>query len=180
MDEAMRAIRQAQAVDPLSLIINTEVGRLLYFLRRYDAAIAQYSRVLEMDSNFALAHLHLGTALVQQGRYTEAIAAFHKAASVGGAAPAANLGRAYALAGQRPEAEQIFQRLITESEGGLVPPFAMAVLYTSLGDHERAISWLEGGVAARGPLFLKVDPVWDVLRPHPRFQAVVLQAGLTP
>jgi eukaryotic-like serine/threonine-protein kinase len=181
LDEALAAIRRAQGLDPLSLVINTEVGRVYYFARRYDDAIAQYSRTLEMDQNFALAHLHLGMALVQKGLNTEAIAEFRKAAPLGGPMPAVGVIRAHALAGRRREANDLFQQLLGRMEHGFAPPYAMALAYTSLGDHERAISWLEKGTGdAGGGWFLKVNPPWDVLRSNPRFQAVVRRAGLTP
>jgi serine/threonine-protein kinase len=182
LDEAIAAIRRAQALDPLSLIINTEAGRLLYFSRQYDAAVAQYSRTLEMDPNFALAHGHLGTVLVAKGLYTEAIAEFERAESA--RAPIALVGRirAYALSGRRDEALRFSQRMLPQLENGFAPPYAMAVLSVSLRDYDGALAWLEKGTEGTyfGAWFLKVDPVWDVLRPNPRFQAVVRRAGLAP
>jgi tetratricopeptide (TPR) repeat protein len=180
LDEAMVAIHRAQALDPLSLIINTEVGRLLFFMRQYDAAIAQFSRTLEMDPNFALAHLHLGSVLVEKRMYSEAIAEFQKAGSLGGAAPAASLGWAYARAGRKREAEEVLRRVIRESEHTFTPPAAMATLYTGLGDNERAIAWLDKGVSQGGPLFLKVDPRWDSLRSDPEFQRLTKRIGVGP
>jgi tetratricopeptide (TPR) repeat protein len=180
VEDALTAIRQAQALDPLSLIVNVEVGRLLYFSRQYDAAIAQYSRIFEMDPNFALAHLHLGMALVQKGAYSEALTEFDRAAPVGGLMPAAGRARAYALAGRRQEAEGILQALLERSTREFVPPYAMALLYVSLQDHERAIDWLEKGAREGGAWFLKVNPSWDPLQSNPRYQAIVRRIGLAP
>ena len=180
LEEAMTAMRRAQAVDPLSLIINTEIGRLLYFSRQYDAAIAQYRKTLEMDPNFALAHLHLGGALLQKGSYAEALAEFEKAPAAGGPMPDVGRARAYALAGRRRESEEILRVLLERSKQGFVPPFAMALLYVTLQDHERALDWLEKGAAEGGAWFLKVHPAWDPLQSSPRYQAIVRSVGLVP
>ena len=62
VEEALREIRLAQELDPLSLIINTDVAEMLYYGRRYDEAIRQAQKTLEMDSSFPLAHRVLGLA----------------------------------------------------------------------------------------------------------------------
>jgi eukaryotic-like serine/threonine-protein kinase len=182
LEEAIAAIRRAQGLDPLSLIINTEVGRLLYFARQYDAAVAQYSRTLEMDPNFAQAHTNLGMVLVEKGLYSEAIAEFQKARSAGGPMSAVGQIRAYALAGRRDEALDASRRLRQELENGFAPSFAMAMMSLSLGDHDDALAWLEKGTKGNyfAAWYLKVHPAWDVLRPNPRFQALMRRVGLAP
>src|SRR5687768_5764225 len=67
--EALREIRLAQELDPLSLIINTDVAELLYYARQYDDAIRQAQKTLEMDSSFALAHRVLALAYEQKGMF---------------------------------------------------------------------------------------------------------------
>jgi len=182
LTDALQAIRRAQAIDPLSLIINTEVGRILYFSREYDAAIAQLEKTIEMDPNFAMAHLHLGSVFVEQGRYHEAADEYAKAAAVGGPAPAVNLAWVHARAGQRQEAEATLQRLRVSPTERFVPPFAFAMLYLSLGNQERAIDWIEHGLSTpgNGPWFLKVHPRFDMLKSNPRFQALLRREGLAP
>jgi serine/threonine-protein kinase len=180
LEEATAAMRRAQALDPLSLIINTEVGRLLYFSRQYDAAIAQYRRTLELDPEFAVSHLHLGMALVQTGSHAEALSEFEKASPVGGFMPDVGRARTYALSGRRREAEEILHGLLERAKHDFVPPYAMALLYVSLQDHERALEWLEKGARDGGAWFLKVNPPWDPLQSTPRYQAIVRSVGLTP
>ncbi|TMH96829.1 tetratricopeptide repeat protein, partial [Candidatus Bathyarchaeota archaeon] len=41
-DEALAEMSRAEALDPLSLAINTGVGHVLYLSRQYDRAIDQY------------------------------------------------------------------------------------------------------------------------------------------
>src|SRR5207249_1801610 len=78
-DEALVEIRRAHELDPLSLIISTAVGRVLHFQRRYEDAIEQCRRTLDMDAQFVQARLDLGMACAQAGRHDEAIAQFESA-----------------------------------------------------------------------------------------------------
>ncbi|HEX7668012.1 MAG TPA: tetratricopeptide repeat protein, partial [Polyangiaceae bacterium] len=72
-DEAIREVKRAQELDPLSLVGNVDVGLVLHFARRDDEAIPWFRRVLDMDPNFLRAHWGLGLALGEKRRYDEAI-----------------------------------------------------------------------------------------------------------
>jgi tetratricopeptide (TPR) repeat protein len=54
-DEAVREIKRAQELDPLSIPINAMVGHVLMMARRYDEAIDQFKKTLELDGGFNLA-----------------------------------------------------------------------------------------------------------------------------
>ena len=58
-DEAISEVKRALELDPLSLIINSDLGRTYYFARRYDEAIEQLRKTLEMDPNFYLRALDI-------------------------------------------------------------------------------------------------------------------------
>ncbi len=62
LEEAFAEMRRALELDPLSLIINAEMGWMFYVAHQYDRAIEQYRKSLELDRNFVLAHLYLGLA----------------------------------------------------------------------------------------------------------------------
>ncbi|GAH12575.1 unnamed protein product, partial [marine sediment metagenome] len=78
-DEALKEIKIAQKLDPLSIIINTNEAWMYYFARQYYRAIEQFKKSLEMDPNFAVTHLRLGRTLLQKGLHDEAIEEFQKA-----------------------------------------------------------------------------------------------------
>src|SRR5207248_8424087 len=59
-EEAVAAVKQAQELDPLSLIINAAVGRQLYWARQYDQASEQLRKTLELDPKFSATHFRLG------------------------------------------------------------------------------------------------------------------------
>ena len=180
----------AQELEPLSLNINTQVGRIFYFMRRYDEAIAQYQKTLEMDPNFVIAHFQLGWAYEKKEMYQEAIAEYEKTislreqrgaeAGIGGRGGVeARIGRVYALSGKRREAQEVLDELKEMAKQSYVAPLSMAVIYDGFGDKEEAISWLEKAFAeGRTNMGLKVDPTWDSLRPEPRFQDLLRRMGL--
>ena len=135
-----------------------------------------------MDPNFALAHSYLGMVLVEKRLYAEAIAEFQRAESLGAPMPVVGRVRAYACAGRKVEALAASRQLHRELEKRFAPPFAMAMVAVSLEDHDGALAWLEKGTQGTyfGAWYLKVHPAWDVLRPDPRFQAILRRAGLAP
>ena len=104
-DEALEEIRRARELDPLSLTLNANVAWILAIGGQYEQAIDQSRKTLEIDPNFPLGHYRLGQTYVLSGRYVEAVAALEKARALSGNPRAtAELGLAYALAGNRNEA----------------------------------------------------------------------------
>src|SRR5947208_8764792 len=105
-EDALQEIRAAQRLDPLSLIINTDVGEILYYGRRPDEAIEQGRRALEIDSAFPLAHRVLGFAYLAKRQFAPAIEELGPTARLSGDQPdlLAVLALAYAEAGRRAEA----------------------------------------------------------------------------
>jgi eukaryotic-like serine/threonine-protein kinase len=180
-DEALRENRRAQELDPLSLVINTNVGTILYFARRYDEAIEQCRKTLDMDSTFALAHYRLGSAYEEKGMYREAIAEFRQAAAYSNQHPTvlAALAHAYAVSGDRGEAQKALDELTKLSERRYVSAYGVAVVHAGLGEKEQALRWLEKAVEQRDYMNrLKVDPRLDPLRTDPRFSELLRKVGL--
>jgi tetratricopeptide (TPR) repeat protein len=100
-DEAVKEIRRAQELDPLSLPVNASIVYVLYLCRRYDEAIEAGKKTLELDAAFPLTHQRLGLPYVQKKMYREAIAEFQQAVNNSNRAPQAliSLGHAYAVSG---------------------------------------------------------------------------------
>jgi len=182
LDEAMAEIKWAQDLDPLSLIINTAVGMIIYFRRQPDQAIEQLRQTLEIDPNFVPAQLQLGMFYVQQQRFQEAIAEFQKAINLAGENPIALalLGHAYAASGKRREALAILAQLQQPSLQPFVSPSHLALVYLGLGEKDRVFEWLEKAYAQRSNylVYLKVEPLFDGLRSDLRFAALLKKMGL--
>ena len=103
LDEAIKEIRRAFELDPLSLPISSNIGLLLYLARQYDQAIDQLTRTLEMDQNFVYPHWERALVYEQKRMYEEAIAGFEKAIALSGRGtlPTSMLGHAYAVSGRK-------------------------------------------------------------------------------
>ncbi len=182
VEEALREIRLAQQLDPLSLIINTDVAELLYYARRYDEAIRQAQKTLEMDSSFALAHRVLGWGYEQKGMYKESIAEMQTLVRLSGRADysLAALGRSYALSGNRKEAEKLLRELLALDPQKPGTSIGLALLYAALGNKDQAFFWLDKSAQERmGIILIKVEPYFDSLRSDPRFRAIERRMALT-
>lgn len=175
--EAMIQINKAQGLDPLSLIINANIGWLLFFERNYDQAKQRLQRTLEMDPNFMSAQVKLGWVYEQQGKYELAIEQLKIALSLSGedANILALLGHSYALAGRTTEARRIITNLMTVSLKQYISPYWIGLIYASLGDNDQAFQWLNEAVKERsgGLVWLGVEPKLDRLRSDPRFSELL-------
>jgi len=144
-DDALRELKRAQELDPLSPIIS--VGVALEYLSKHDSnsAIEQCQRVIELDSSIHGAHHNLGFAYLQQHRYEEAIAELQKAVELSGriSLNLASLGYCYALAGKRAEALAIIKELEERHARGQATGLQLATVYAGLGDKDHAFAWLE-------------------------------------
>jgi DNA-binding SARP family transcriptional activator len=182
LDEAIAEEMRAQELEPLSLIINTNLGTLFYLTRQYDEAIDQYRKALEIDSNFIIAYWMLGLAYEQKSMFDESIAEFQTAIALSGgsALPIALLGHAYAMSGKKDEALKVLNELHELSKRGYISSYRVAAIYFGLREAEQAFEWLQRAVEERDAWlnWLRVDPVFDDLRSDRRFQGLLKQVGL--
>jgi tetratricopeptide (TPR) repeat protein len=182
-EEGITYIRKAQAVDPLSLIINANVGYILYVSRRYDEALAAVKKTLDLDPSFYLAYEYLGYIHEQQKLYDKSVAALQKAKSLSpdNMTIQAELARAYAVAGQKEKARAILNELLETSKSSYVSSFDIANIYIGLGEKDPAMEWLEKAYQGRSDqlAYLKMDPRLDPLRSDSRFIKLLTRVGLS-
>ncbi len=183
-EEALREIRLAQELDPLSLIINTDVGEMLYYARRYDDAVEQARRTLEMDSGFALAHHLLGVAYLAKRQFVPATQALEAAARISGgrADVLASLGHAYAEAGRTQEARKVLDELEQASQHRPDMAHWIATILAGLGEKDQALAWLEQSYQEHNGalILLKVAPELDPLRSDAQFQDLMRRVFRLP
>jgi tetratricopeptide (TPR) repeat protein len=180
LDEALMELNTAQQLDPLSMAVNNDLGRALYYARRYDEAIEQYRKIIQLYPSSADAHLNLALTYAEKSVLESAIRELRTWANLSGDEPQALLGYTYAVAGRRDEALRILGELEERAKTVRVSPVSMAVIHARLGNHDRAFALLEQAVQQRSPfvLFLKVHPRLDPLRSDPRFTQLLRQVGL--
>ncbi len=173
--QALYEIRKAQSLDPLSLIIDTNVGWIEYLDRQNDAAIAEFRKCLELDGSFVRARTRLGTAELQAGNAAAAVADLQAAEKASGDPYVSGLlGEALARAGQTAAAEQVLRDLQTRKATKYVPPFAIALVYLGLNRKAEALQALQEAADDRSTsmVYAKIDPSLDPLRSDPRFAAI--------
>ncbi|MBT9167992.1 MAG: hypothetical protein DDT19_01336 [Syntrophomonadaceae bacterium] len=80
-DEAMRELRLVQALtgDPkIYAIVHNALGNVYADGEQYDFALEEFSKVIELDSEFALARFNLGAVYYNLKQYENSILAFEK------------------------------------------------------------------------------------------------------
>src|SRR5438874_1553906 len=169
-------MQRAAELDPLSLVINTNLGNAYLHNNRLDEAIAQFRKAIEMDPNFYFAQWSYGQALMLQKKIPDAIAQFEKAASItDDPIPLAMLGLAYGVNGRKDDAQKILAKLVESRAQRFTPAYSLALVCLGLGDQDQAINWLEesyrehdgNNIAA-----IRIDPSLAPLHGNPRFEAL--------
>lgn len=188
-EEALAEMQRAIELEPLSLRFSLNRARYLYFFtRRYDHAIDQLHKTLELEENSAAAHEWLGYAYEQMGMQREAVSAWSRALTLSGAGEqASELERTYAAAGfeaavRAPEKRRLTRLDNRVKRGEHVPAGAYVTAYTRMGDREQAFAWLNKAAEERNRLALefKVNPLYDPLRDDPRFADQLRRIAPTP
>ena len=142
-----------------------------------------------MNARLADAHSCLGLAYLQERMYDRAIAELQKAEGLaelqkGDSRPgvSANLGYAYAVSAQTGEARKVLGELKRLSEQRYVSPYGLAVVFTGLGDKDKAFEWLQKACEDRSNQIrnVNVDPKLDSLRTDPRYPELLRCIGLPP
>ena len=112
--------------------------------RRYDDAVEQCRKALELDPNYSLGHFWLGLACSQKSMHNEALTSLKTARGLLGNIPYSIAGLAYAFArvGQRPEAEELLQE-VAAFQRYYVDPYNLAIIHAGLGECDRVFDDLE-------------------------------------
>jgi len=176
--EAAAEVRRALRLDPFSLAIGASAALVLGLAGHHDEAIEQCLKTLEMDpTGFYQTHFVLGASYEVKGMLEEAVQAFQSAVNLSNRNPhmLAALGHAFATSGRTPEARLVAEELKQRASQKYVPPYNIAMVYAGLGRKDEAFEWLERAYEDRSiwMIFLNVHPMFNDLRPDPRFHSLV-------
>jgi serine/threonine-protein kinase len=178
---AIRAAEQAIQYSPLDGSASQQLAMAYYLARRPDMAISQIRASIEKFGEIGFFYDRLSRALSYKGMHEDAIDAINKGIELGlnDAIRKGTLGYYYAKSGQIDEAKIILDTLLRSAKLDFVPPTAIAVVYTGLGEYDKAIDWVEKGIDVRdGDLvLLHEDPIWDPLRSDIRFKEIIERIG---
>ena len=178
-DEAMAEIETAQAIDPGALVYMRDRGRILLFARRYDDAIVQLKRVLDLEKNFRSTSGFLVHAYVMKGDYAVAYEMLNAEIKRANPNRADVLQEAYETEGWQGFMRKNLEfRKLDEARTG-DGAFGVANLCARLGEKEQAFEYLNKAVGRREWVIstLRVYPGFDSLYDDPRFAELVRRVG---
>jgi serine/threonine protein kinase len=166
-DEAIKSLKQAQEVDPLTSAYPAWLGMLYFWLERNDEAIEEALKSLELVPDFPIALMALGSVYAAKGMFEEAIEAHQKVGTISLDWKWC-LGQTYALAGRRDDALAVVAEL--ESQPKVWYTWGLAEIYTALGDKDKAFYWLNEAYKQRHPYIQWIwrNPSLKPLRDDPR------------
>lgn len=172
---------RALKLDPLNYFFQCFHGWHLFYLGRYDEAIAELRKALRTEPNMPAAHLRLWGAFYGEGMHEEALAEAQTFFEVlGDKEIVAALQRGYIDTGYSGAMRVAAEMLSARSHLAYVQPTQIARLYAHAGAKEHALEWLEKAYEERLPamIHLGVDSDWTVLREEPRFQDLIHRLNL--
>ncbi len=179
--ESTQHYEHALELDPFSLQLNMNLATNHYLLGQYDMAIRQLEDTLDLEPEYMPTHFVLGCTYTQKGDYEKAIQEFQCIYKLDEESYMALgfMGYAYALSGQRAEAENLLNILTDISLRKHVSPYSMVVIRLGLGQNDEVLEMLDRLYEERNEwlVWLKVSPELRELRTHPRFQLLLKKVG---
>ena len=177
---AVEQARTAQESEPLSPLVNGSVAHTFYLARRYDEAIAECEKSLEVDPNFILAIHVKGMCRALQGQWAEAVTIGERAVAMSGGAPfyVAVLGHYYARSGATDKVRQVVQQLNDIAGHRYVAPQAFAYIHAGLNEIDQALEWQAKAYEDGASPFNYFSPLIENLQSDPRHTAEVQRMQL--
>jgi serine/threonine protein kinase/Tfp pilus assembly protein PilF len=179
--EALAEANRVLDLDPVSSSSGCTRSRLLYYARRYDEAIAQYTKTLSADPTVAGFCTFVIFAFEQKGRLDDAIATAKRiaASSPNEMLPRAALARIYGVMGNTEEARKAVRAMEDLAKRRFISEHDFALAYSGW-NREEELRWLEKAYSGRAGLlvYARVDSVWDDVRADPAFQGIVRKIGI--
>jgi adenylate cyclase len=182
LEEGFEQISKALELDPLSLVINVNVGDSHYYAGRFDEAIGQFKKVIEMNPEFAVTYPSLEQAYLRKGMYREAKQAAETSYKLTNWGISHKLHLAYVCAamGKREEARRLLKPVERGYEKEYIGPYNIALVKFAMGDNDSGFEWLQKAYEERdrGLFTLKIDYEFDKVRDDPRFLDLLEKIGL--
>jgi len=181
-EEGLRETNRAQELDPLSLLINTSLGRQFYLAGQNEKAVEQLRKVLDIDPKFAPARWMLEEVYAQMGKQKEAVAERAKALSLSGSPElAASIDEDFKRFGYKGVLQSWLDGLTEISKHDYVSAFSIAEAYIRMGEKGKAFDWLEKAYDQHdsGLVSVAVEPVFDSARSEPRYRDILRRMRLS-
>ena len=182
-NEAIDAEKYAVELEPFALIFSGALSWWYYLVRRYEEAVSQALRTIEMGPNHFFAYWALGDTYAKENNFTEAISILQEGIKVSGFQPhlKAELARVFALAGLVEEAREILADLCVQLETKYISAVNIAKIYAGLGEKDLFFEWLAKAYEERSVrlAWFMIDPCLDEFRSDARFKEILTGMGLS-
>jgi tetratricopeptide (TPR) repeat protein len=179
-EESIRQLSRAVELDPLSPRINLSAGMMFYYARRFDDALRQFKKALEMgdpDARWMLISSHIELGSIDR-LFADLAAAGEPAESISAAQ------QAYQREGVPGMYRVLLRHVFYAADGkpNYTSPAVLAWYEVAVGNRESALSLLEKAFNERDlaliDLSVKTNPAFDPLRSSPRYQAILRRMNL--
>lgn len=176
---ATKYMNKAVAIDSVDLEYNIDLADMYRMWGQYDRSTAISEKMRALYPENSDTYWMLGLCDYSRGRYREATAHFEKTVQYSGREAWALLHWAMGLAksGKQEQARRVLREALAAEPLAENAPVELAMTWLSLGKKTKALDMLE--VAARSHanwlISISMDPVWDELRPEPRFKKLMQQ-----
>jgi tetratricopeptide (TPR) repeat protein len=183
MNKAIAERETARRLDPVSPLLTTALGEAYFQNRQFDLAIRMDQKSLELDPSYPVTMINLARGYEQVGMYPQARDIYQKLLGFAPDDPGvlALAGHEYAVSGDAPAARKIEAQLESMRSQRYVAALYIALVWTGLGDRDRAFQWLNQAYDedCEYLVYLSTEPMADPLRSDPRFSQLLQKLGLT-
>jgi len=183
-EKALGTMQEAIKIDPLSVVLNYFLGNVYLFNERYDDAIRQADKLLEMDPNMRSAIELKGWAIGISGHWDAALPLFKEVHRLTGH-PLKGLlpmGYAFGMLGEKEKAIDCINKLeqrAKENPDDVIDSDLVGIWH-ALGNYDKVFYYIERSIEKRmGPIgFFLEYPVFKNIKADPRFEEIRKKAGL--
>jgi len=184
LNDAVREMKRAQELDPLSPTNNTALGIILAFARQFRGSLEYCYKAAELAPNEALIQENLAFAYALNGMYQQAIEHYQKQGELNPESRGdvlASIATVLVTAGRNAEAEGIMRELLDPARANKTDPYNLTRLYAARGEKEQAFEWFDKALQTNSEdvhgqaRMIRYDPLLDPLRSDPRFADLLRQ-----
>lgn len=180
-NEALDQLRKAQALEPTSALISSQIEWALFLAGNYDEVITQAQRTLAIEPRMAVSYNQMGLAYLYRGDKKKGLADLKKATEMEfNSYNVTNYAYGLTVSGEKEKAEQILNRFLEQSKGKYVCAYEVASAYEGMNERAKALEWLQRGYDEKCDCLVwgTTEPWMGKLRQDPRYKAILAKAGL--
>lgn len=169
-EESIAEAKRALELDPLGLAFWSWLARAYIYMGDYDRAIAEFQKLLKNYPDADYEREWLAVAFLCKGMMQEALSEIFRVNDTDWI-----VGYIYGIAGQTEKANEVLDSLLERSKTKFVKPTDFSVVYTGLGEYDKALDYLELAYKTREGwlVLIQVEPLYDSLRKELRFQEIL-------